>query len=243
MCETISVCAIKRRVRAPAFTRRSPGIHVPEPRHSCRAGLVRLTSGAGLCAAILIAKGAKCGGHPSPGVLNQDEPRRVRTDQEPVRCALSAFPGEGWVEDHWNTLWACEDRCMISHQTCLAMLDTVHHAIVFVDNGHIIKYLNKAAEKRYYEQRGYSDLIGHSLLDYHNPGSQTQIKEVYRRLQAGEDQVSLGINRYNELTTVVAVRDKDRNLLGYYERFEKVPAASAAEAGGPSNAQGMDTAQ
>ena len=121
---------------------------------------------------------------------------------------------------------------MISHDTCLAILDTVNHAIVFVDNGHIIRYLNKAAAKRYYEQRGYSDIIGHSLLDYHGAASQAQIKEVYQRLQTGEDQISLGVNQYNELTTVVAVRDKDRSLLGYYEWFEKVPLVDTVP-GGP----------
>jgi len=125
---------------------------------------------------------------------------------------------------------------MISHDTCVAMLDTISHAIVFVDNGHVIRYLNQAAKKRYCEQRGYSDLIGKSLLDCHRPPSQTQIKEVYQRLLAGEEQVSLGVNQYNELTTVVAVRDEDRNLLGYYEWFEKVLAVDANALGGRATA-------
>jgi len=118
---------------------------------------------------------------------------------------------------------------MISRETCLAILNAIDHAIVFVDNEHIIRHLNKAAEKRYYEGRGYHDLIGKSLLDYHNSASRTQIGEVYQRLKDGEDQVDLGVNKYNERTTVVAIRDGNRNLLGYFEWFEPVGDAGVGD--------------
>jgi PAS domain S-box-containing protein len=111
---------------------------------------------------------------------------------------------------------------MISHKSCLAILDTINHPIVFVDNEHVVRYLNRLAEKRYYGERGYSDLIGKSLFDCHNPKSHEKIKALYGRLQKGEDEIFNWVNEQGERITVVAVRDQERNLIGYYERFEKV---------------------
>jgi DUF438 domain-containing protein len=93
---------------------------------------------------------------------------------------------------------------------------------VFTDNDHVIRYLNKPAEKWYYGQRGYADLIGKSLFDCHAPASQDKIRELYRRLQDGENEVFVCVNDRNERVTMVAVRDGDGGLLGYYERSAKV---------------------
>ena len=110
---------------------------------------------------------------------------------------------------------------MISQHAYLAILDTINHPIVFVDTAHVIRYLNKPAMKRYYEVRGYSDLIGKSLFDCHNEDSRTHIMALYERLQAGENEIFLKIGKFNEKITVIAVRDRNGTLLGYYERFEK----------------------
>ena len=103
----------------------------------------------------------------------------------------------------------------------LAILDTINHPIVFVDADHVIRYLNKPAMKRYYEMRGYSDLIGQFLFDCHNEDSRKHIIALYERLQAGENEIFLKIGKHNEKITVIAVRDQAGTLLGYYERFEK----------------------
>jgi hypothetical protein len=110
---------------------------------------------------------------------------------------------------------------MISRDTYLAILDTINHPIVFVDTGHVIRYLNKPAMKRYYEVRGYSDLIGKSLFDCHNEDSRKHIIALYERLQAGENEIFLKIGKFNEKITVIAVRETGGTLVGYYERFEK----------------------
>jgi len=110
---------------------------------------------------------------------------------------------------------------MISRETYLAILDTINHPIVFVDTDHVIRYLNKPAMKWYYEVRGYSDLIGQSLFDCHTEDSRKHIIALYERLQAGENEIFLKIGKFNEKITVMAVRDKNGALLGYYERFEK----------------------
>ena len=100
-----------------------------------------------------------------------------------------------------------------------ALLNTLQSPVVFVDNDHMIRYLNRAAQVRYYEQRGFSDLVGKSLFDCHNENSEQCMKQIHARLVEGEDRVLLKTNA-TETITVVAVRDPDRQLLGYYEYFE-----------------------
>jgi len=101
-----------------------------------------------------------------------------------------------------------------------AILDSVHSPIVFVDNDHTIRYLNKAAKVRY-EKRGYSDLMGKSLFDCHNPASKESIKRIHERLLTGETAIFLKVNKDQERITVVGVRSSAGQLLGYYEWFEK----------------------
>ena len=101
-----------------------------------------------------------------------------------------------------------------------ALLDTVNSPIVFVDNDHVIRYLNKTARIRYYERRGYSDLIGKSLFECHNAASEKLVKQIHGRLLDGENEVFLKVSDDNEKISVVAVRDGDGKLIGYYERFE-----------------------
>lgn len=103
-----------------------------------------------------------------------------------------------------------------------ALLDTVDTPIVFVDSNHVIRHLNKPAKIRYYEKRGYSDLVGASLFECHNAASEKQVKQIHGKLAAGKNEVFLKVNDDNEKITVVAVRDTAGKLLGYYERIEKI---------------------
>lgn len=102
-----------------------------------------------------------------------------------------------------------------------ALLNSISSPIVFVDNDHVIQYMNKAAEIRYYQKRRYSNLIGKSLFDCHNPKSENQIKQIHSKLLAGKNEIFLKVNDDNEKITVIAVRDNTGNLIGYYERFEE----------------------
>lgn len=108
---------------------------------------------------------------------------------------------------------------MISKNTCFAILDRISHPIVFVDNDHIIQYLNSPAQRRYYDQRGYSDLIGKSLLDCHNTESRNKIIAIHARLSMGETEVCIGVFKGEKITVVGVYGAKDE-LIGYYERFE-----------------------
>lgn len=103
---------------------------------------------------------------------------------------------------------------------CQAILDSIHHRIVFVDNDHIIRYLNQKAREWFYEKRGFSNLIGKSIFACHQPASCARLQELYNRLQQGEDEVFVKITAQKEKASMVAVRDTEGRLLGYFERFE-----------------------
>ena len=93
-------------------------------------------------------------------------------------------------------------------------------AVVICNVAHEIIYMNPAAIIRY-EKRGGQALVGQSLLDCHNPQSIEKIKKVV--LWFGE---STNHNRiytfYNEKENkdvyMVALRDEDKKLIGYYEK-------------------------
>ncbi|MFW6142704.1 MAG: PAS domain-containing protein [Desulfovermiculus sp.] len=112
---------------------------------------------------------------------------------------------------------------MMDSSAYRAILDSINSPIVFVDNEHRIQHLNKAARFRYYEIRGYSNLVGESLFNCHSPASQEMIKDIHARLLEGEDEIFLKINKDGEKITVVSVRDPDGEMIGYYERFEPAP--------------------
>ena len=101
-----------------------------------------------------------------------------------------------------------------------SIIDTDTCAVVICNVAHEIIYMNPAAIIRY-EKRGGQALVGQSLLDCHNPQSIEKIKKVV--LWFGE---STNHNRiytfYNEKENkdvyMVALRDEDKKLIGYYEK-------------------------
>jgi len=108
---------------------------------------------------------------------------------------------------------------MMDTKTYEAVLNTIPYPLVFADNDHIIRYLNRPAEKWYYDKRGFSDLIGKSIFDCHKPASEKEIRKLHNRLQQGEDEIFVRIFNGMRLF-IIGVRDNDGNLIGYYERFE-----------------------
>jgi DUF438 domain-containing protein len=102
-----------------------------------------------------------------------------------------------------------------------AILDAVPYPVVFFDTTHIIRYLNKRAKYHYYQERGYSELVGKSLLECHSEKSAEMIKKTVEKFRNHHYEVFLGVNVRNERTYIVPVRDEQGGLIGYYERFEK----------------------
>ncbi len=105
---------------------------------------------------------------------------------------------------------------MISAPTMAALLDSIKDPILFVDNGHTIRYMNKAAEKHYKEGRR---LLGQSIMDCHNKESCKMMYEIYAKMQAGLDEEKITDDEKQRIF-MRAVRDENGILLGYYERYE-----------------------
>lgn len=101
-----------------------------------------------------------------------------------------------------------------------AILNSILEPIVFVDENHIITYMNSAGIEKY-KERGGRNLIGKSIFDCHNENSNKIIKEVFEELQNGLDEKYISTNNKNEKYFIRAVRDVNGKLLGYFERFEK----------------------
>ena len=61
------------------------------------------------------------------------------------------------------------------------ILNSYPYPIVFVDNDYIIRYMNQNARYHYYQERGYHDLIGSSLLPAMTPPPRWRNKGCIRR--------------------------------------------------------------
>lgn len=111
-----------------------------------------------------------------------------------------------------------------------ALLDSLKDPVVFVDTGHTVRYINKAAEHHYKEGR---TLLGRSIMDCHNAASNAVIREVFAALENGEDE-RLITDSPERRIYMRAVRDADGRLIGYYERYEPKTRAvgPAGEEGG-----------
>ncbi len=108
----------------------------------------------------------------------------------------------------------------LNAKTLTAILDALDQEVVFVDNDHIIRFMNREAKEHYYDRSGYSDLIGKSIFDCHNETSCQMIRDVHARMVKGEDVIELPTED-NPDYAMVAVRDERRKLLGYFERNVK----------------------
>lgn len=95
-------------------------------------------------------------------------------------------------------------------------------AIVICNLEHEIVYMNKAAIERY-GKKGGAALIGTSLLDCHLPESNDKIKKVVAWFEESENNNMIYIyhnDKENKDNYMVAIRDDDNKLIGYYEKHE-----------------------
>ena len=94
--------------------------------------------------------------------------------------------------------------------------------VVICNLEHEIIYMNPAAVKRY-ERQGGEKLVGRSLLFCHNEKSREMIKKVVSWFQAdrGRNRIYTSRNdKENKDVYMVALRDVDGTLIGYYEKHE-----------------------
>ena len=105
---------------------------------------------------------------------------------------------------------------MIDERFLRDLLDSFKNPVLFVDTGHVIRYMNRAAVAHYDEGEA---LIGRSVLVCHNEASRKTIHEVLEALQAGETERLITDDEKHRIY-MRAVRDGQGRLLGYYERYE-----------------------
>ena len=101
------------------------------------------------------------------------------------------------------------------------ILDSYPYPIVFADDTFTIRYLNRYAKYHYYQERGYSDLIGKSLFECHGrEASRERIRAAFEKMKSDGKELFVGVNTRNQRLYMQPVRDGDGRLIGFIERFE-----------------------
>ena len=94
--------------------------------------------------------------------------------------------------------------------------------IVICNLSHEIIYMNPEAVERY-AKRGGIELIGKSLLNCHNEDSNSKIKKVVDWFSASTENnriFTFHNPKENKDVYMVALRDDNGILIGYYEKHE-----------------------
>ena len=103
-----------------------------------------------------------------------------------------------------------------------SIIDQDKCAVVICNRQHEIIYMNPAAVRRY-ARRGGEKLVGQSLLDCHNEESAGKIEQI---VQWFDDSVEHNLvytfhnEKENKDVYMVALRDGEGRLIGYYEKHE-----------------------
>ena len=103
-----------------------------------------------------------------------------------------------------------------------SVLEADRSAVVLCDLEHTIVYMNPAAKERYVKWGGAA-LVGKSLMDCHNEKSCEMIIKVVEWFKRSPDH-NLVYTSYNQKENkdvyMVALRDDEGTLIGYYEKHE-----------------------
>lgn len=103
-----------------------------------------------------------------------------------------------------------------------SVLDQDLCAVVICNLEHEIIYMNPAAVVRY-AKRGGAELIGKSLLNCHNEKSVEKIHKVLDWFRESKEHnliYTFHNEKENKDVYMVALRDEDGTLIGYYEKHE-----------------------
>ena len=103
-----------------------------------------------------------------------------------------------------------------------SIIDTERASVVICNLNHEIIYMNSAAVKNY-EKYGGDRLLGKSLLDCHNDKSVDMIKKVVSWFVESADNNMIHTfynEKQNKDVYMVALRNDDKTLIGYYEKHE-----------------------
>lgn len=97
-----------------------------------------------------------------------------------------------------------------------SVIDADNAAVCICDLNHIVVYMNKAAVNKY-----HVDITGKSIFDCHNPKSKETIIKVvdYFKADVSHNSVHTFYNaKENRDIYMIALRDDEDNLIGYYEK-------------------------
>ena len=103
-----------------------------------------------------------------------------------------------------------------------SVLEADRAAVVICDLEHTIIYMNPVAIERYAKWGG-KDLMGKSLLNCHNEKSREMILKVLEWFKASKDNnivYTFFNQKENKDVYMVALRNEEGNLIGYYEKHE-----------------------
>ena len=104
-----------------------------------------------------------------------------------------------------------------------SIVDDLDYEITLIDLEHTIVYMNKESIRRY-AHRGGEKLVGQSLFGCHNERSKMLIEKFVDMLKADDSlhEIRMAYNpKHDETNYIIAVRDEDGKLIGYYERHDK----------------------
>lgn len=103
-----------------------------------------------------------------------------------------------------------------------SIIEQERSAVVICNSEHKIIYMNPAAITRYGKSGGIK-LIGTSLLNCHNEKSNEMIKKTVEWFKKSADNnivYTYRNEKENKDIYMVALRDDDGTLIGYYEKHE-----------------------
>lgn len=103
-----------------------------------------------------------------------------------------------------------------------SVLDQDRAPVVLCGLDHIILYMNPAAGARYAKQGGMA-LVGESIFDCHPPKANEMIRRVvdwFAQSKAHDLMYTYRNDKENKDVYMVALRDGDGTLIGYYEKHE-----------------------
>lgn len=103
-----------------------------------------------------------------------------------------------------------------------SVLDQDRTPIVLCDINHKIIYMNQVAIERY-EYEGGAELLGENLLDCHDESSIILINKVldwFKESTKNNIIHTFYNDEENKDVYMIALRDNECNLIGYYEKHE-----------------------
>ena len=131
---------------------------------------------------------------------------------------------EGEAETSEHILWNPKRRTPMTDLNAYfkSVIDQDTASVVLCDLKHTTVYMNPAAI-RSYAKHGGAALIGRSLLNCHNADSNHRIQEVVDWFAASPEHnivYTYHNEKQNKDVYMVALRDADGTLIGYYEKHE-----------------------